>query len=41
MTIKNMTDEKRFKKTIVKLGEGTGETLYRWSDGTYHKTKEQ
>ena len=35
-----MVGKKQFKKTGVNLGQGTGELLYKWSDGTYHKQKE-
>ena len=33
--------EKRFKKRIINLGQRTDELLYKRSDGTYCKTKEQ
>ena len=42
MTLKNMeSSEKRFKNKIIDLGQGTGELLHKWSDGTHHKTKEE
>ena len=36
-----MSDVKDFEKKSINLGQGTGELLYKWSDGTYHKTKER
>ena len=32
--------EKGFEKKIINLGQGKGELLHKWADGTYHKTKE-